>query len=154
MLDPPEILYAEAQSAAVIHVTVPKAEIQDVMSPAFEEVIAVASAQGIGPAGPVFAHHLRMDPTIFDFEIGVPVTSPVEPVGRVRAGELPTGRIARTVYRGGYEGLGAAWGEFSAWITAQGLTPAPNLWERYVVGPETDADPGSWQTELNRPVMG
>ena len=93
-----------------------------------------------------------MDPNIFDFEIGVPVTAPVAAAGRVKAGELPATRVARTVYRGPYEGLGAAWGEFDAWIAAEGYKTAPDLWECYVAGPESSPDPGSWRTELNRPL--
>lgn len=50
-----------------------------------------------------------------------------------------------------YEGLGAAWGEFGAWIAAQGHTPAPDLWESYVTGPESSPDPATWRTELTQP---
>jgi effector-binding domain-containing protein len=95
-----------------------------------------------------------MDPKIFDFEIGVPVSSPVTASGRVQPGQLPAAKVARTIYHGSYEGLGPAWGEFDAWINAQGLSPAPNLWECYVSGPESSADPSTWQTELNRPLIG
>jgi effector-binding domain-containing protein len=94
-----------------------------------------------------------MDPHTFDFEIGVPVPSPVAAVGRVTAGRLPAATVARTVYHGPYEGLGAAWGEFEAWIVAAGHTPAPDLWECYVTGPESSADPADWRTEFNRPLI-
>jgi effector-binding domain-containing protein len=82
----------------------------------------------------------------------VPVLAPVSPVGRVKPGRLPAVRAARTVYRGPYEGLGPAWGEFDAWIAAQGHTPAPALWECYVAGPESSPDPAAWRTEFNRPL--
>ena len=114
--------------------------------------MAAVAAQGITPDGPLFAHHLRMAPDVFDFEVGVPVSAPVAAVGRVQAGLLPAGAVARTTYHGPYEGLGPAWGEFDAWIAAEGRTPAPDLWERYVAGPESDPDPASWRTELNRPL--
>jgi effector-binding domain-containing protein len=93
-----------------------------------------------------------MRPDIFDFEIGVPVKTPVSAAGRVKARQLPAATVARTVYRGPYEGLGPAWGEFDAWITARGHTPAPDLWECYVAGPEANPDPATWRTELNRPL--
>jgi effector-binding domain-containing protein len=95
------------------------------MGPGYREVMAAVAAQGIAPAGPWFTHHLRMDPAIFDFEIGVPVPAPIAAAGRVETGHLPAAIVARTVYHGGYEGLGAAWAEFDAWITAQGHTPSP-----------------------------
>ena len=40
-----------------------------------------------------------------------------------------------------------------AWITIQGLRPAENLWERYVFGPESNPNPATWRTELNRPLI-
>ena len=69
-----------------------------------------------------------MSPKVFDFEIGVPVSAPFTPAGRVKPGMLPAAKVVRTVYRGAYEGLGDAWGEFDAWIASK------------------------WQTELNRPL--
>ena len=50
--------------------------------------------------------------------------------------------------------VGAAWGEFDAWIAAQGLAAAPDLWECYLAGPESGPDPTTWRTELNRPLVG
>ena len=61
---------------------------------------------------------------------------------------------SRTVYHGPYEGLGDAWGEFNDWLVAEGHTPAPDLWECYVTGPEANSDPATWRTELNRPLVG
>jgi len=74
-------------------------------------------------------------------------------VGRVKAGQLTATTVARKVFHGPYEGLGAAWGQFDAWVRAQGQTPAPDLWECYVVGPESNPDPATWCTELNRPLV-
>ena len=61
-------------------------------------------------------------------------------------------RLARTTYHGSYEGLGAAWGEFQEWIAARDLQPAAELWERYLVGPDSSSDPRAWRTELSRPL--
>jgi effector-binding domain-containing protein len=152
MIDTPQIADTSEQLTAFIHLTVPREQIRDVMGPGISEVMAAVAAQGKGPAGPWFTHHLRMDPATFDFEICVPVTAPVTPVGRVRPGRLAARRVARTVYRGPYEGLGAGWGELEAWIAANGHTSAPDLWEIYAVGPETSPDPADWRTELNRPL--
>jgi effector-binding domain-containing protein len=154
MIDTPTITQTTVQIAAVIHLTIPREEIRNVMGPGMSEVIAAVTAQGIGPAGPVFSHHLRMDPKVFDFEVGVPVTKPLSPTGRVKPGQLPAARVARTVYHGPYDGLGAAWGEFDAWLIANGHKPAPDLWERYVTGPETNPDPATWSIELTRPLAG
>jgi effector-binding domain-containing protein len=153
MIDTPQITASAARHTAVIRITVPRADIAKVMGPAIGEVIAAVVAQGVVPAGPVFSHHFRMDPAVFEFEVGVPVPRPIAPAGRVQPGELPAATVARTIYHGHYEGLGAAWGEFGAWIAQNGHTPAQNLWEFYATGPESTPDPAGWCTELNRPLV-
>jgi effector-binding domain-containing protein len=152
MIAKPEVVQTTEQPSAMIRLTIPRNEIQQVMGPGYQEVMAAVAAQGIVPAGPWFTHHLRMDPEVFDFELGVPIAAPITPVGRVVAGTLPATRVARTIYTGGYEGLGDAWAEFDAWIAAEGHTPGLNLWESFVAGPESGPDPDAWRTELNRPL--
>jgi uncharacterized protein YndB with AHSA1/START domain/effector-binding domain-containing protein len=154
ILDEPQILHTTAGPIATIHVTVPRAEIQKVMGPGHQELMAAVAAQGVAVTGPWFTHHLKMDPAVFDFEIGVPVASPVSPTGRVKPGTRPAAKMARTVYRGGYEGLGPAWGKFDAWVKAEGHTPAQDLWERYLRGPESGPATATYRTEFSRPLIG
>ena len=153
MLDTPQITQTADQLTAFIRLTIPRKEIRNVMGPGIGELMAAVAAQGIAPAGPWFSHHLRMDPDIFDFEISVPVPSPVAAVGRVQPGKWPATTVARTVYRGDYAGLGEAWSEFNDWIAAHGHTPGPDLWECYVTGPESSPDPAAWRTELTRSLI-
>ena len=152
MLDTPRITHSTAQLTAFIHLTIPRAEIQNVMGPGINELMATIAAQGIAPAGPWLTHHLKMHPDTFDFEICVPVSAPVVAVGRVQPGQLSAAKLARTVYHGPYEGLSDAWGEFMDWIEANGHKPGPDLWEVYVAGPESSPDPATWRTELSRPL--
>jgi effector-binding domain-containing protein len=152
MIDTPHLTETADQLTAVLHLTVPRGEIQNVMGPGLSEVMAAVMARGLTPAGPWFTHHLRRPADTFDFEIGVPVQTPLTATGRVTPGLWPAMRLARTVYHGGYEGLAAAWGEFLAWVKGSGHTPSPDLWERYLVGPETSPDPADWRTELNQPL--
>jgi effector-binding domain-containing protein len=154
MIDTPTITRSAEQRTAVVHLTIPRAEIQRAMGPARDEVMSALAAQGVTPTGPWFSRHFRMDPATFDFEVGVPVSAPVAPTGRVTSSSLPAARVARTNYRGGYEGLGAGWGEFDAWIKREGLKHDGSLWEIYAAGPESGADPAGWRTELNRPLVG
>ncbi len=151
-VDPPEITETAEQPAAVIHLTIPREEMQEVFPPAVHELMEVLGDQGVEPTGPVFAHHLRVDPEVFDFRVGLPVDGPVEDAGRVTEGRLPAARVARTVHRGAYDGLPEAWAELEAWIEENGHTAGSDAWERYVVGPESDPDPSAWRTELNRPL--
>jgi effector-binding domain-containing protein len=153
MLDSPEITESPSQPAAVIRITVPRDQIREVMGPGINELRATLAAMGVTPNGPWYTRHLRMDPAVFDFEIGLPVATPVSASGRVQPGELPAARVARTSYRGGYEGLPAAWGELDAWIKDNGHAPERSLWEVYAEGPESGTDPGQWRTELYRPIV-
>lgn len=153
MITDHEIVQTAAQPCAVIRITVPRSEIQHVMGPGYQELMATLGAQGVAPAGPWFNHHLRMDPEVFDFELGVPVATPVTPAGRVTASELPATTVARAVYTGPYEGLADAWGAFQTQLAAAGRTAADDLWERYLAGPEVGPDPAQWRTELSRPLI-
>ena len=152
MISIPQIFQTEAEAAAVIHLTVPRSEMRKVFGPAVGELMAALAEQGVKPSSAVFAHHLKMSPDTFDFELGVKVSAPVKATGRVKPGALPAVKVARTVYSGPYEGLPSAWGEFNKWLKANGYEQAENLWEVYLVGPQSSPDPANWRTELNRPL--
>lgn len=154
MIAPLEVIDTEARAAAVVRVTTPRAEVERAIDPAIGEVLAALAAQGVTPAGPMFARHHRVDPAAFDFDVGFPVAAPIAPTGRVVNATLPAARAARTVYTGPYEGLGAAWGAFMAALRAQGLVPAAGAWEVYAAGPESTDDPARYRTELYRAVTG
>lgn len=152
MISTPTIIQTEAHAAAIIHITTPRHEMMKVFGPAVAELMSALAAQGVEPIGAVFAHHLKMSPGVFDFELGVKVTAPVTATGRVKPGQLPAAKVARTIYSGPYEGLPTAWGEFDAWMKANGCEQAENLWELYSVGPQSTPDQAGWRTELNRPL--
>src|SRR6266566_3187521 len=130
MLATPQIIKTNVQEAAVIRLTIPRSKMMKVFGPAVGELMAALAAQGVEPIGVVFAHHLKMSPDTFDFELGI--------------------KVSRTVYSGPYEGLPSAWGEFDKWMRANGHEQAENLWEVYSVGPQSSPDPANWRTELNR----
>ena len=152
MLEPIRFVQTVPQVIAIIPIKVPREEIRKVMGPGLAELRAAVAAQGVEVVGPWFTHHLRDPGEIFDFEIGLPVATPVATAGRVRPGEWPAMDVAETSYHGGYEGLGSAWGEFMEAIKAAGRKGADGLYESYVVGPEASADPTSWRTQLNKPL--
>ena len=94
MLDTPQILQTAAQTAAVIHLIVPRSDMMKVFGPAAGELMAALAAQGIKPEGAIFAHHLKMSVDNFDFELGVRVSTPVKAIGRMTPGELPAAKVA------------------------------------------------------------
>jgi len=153
-LGAPSIVEEPEQLVALLPLRIPKADIRRVMGPAIGELYATVRAQGGTVTGPWFSHHHRIEPDEWDFEIGVPVAAPIRAAGRVVPGVRPVVRGARAVLRGGYEGMADGWGALIRWMAENGHAPAPDLWERYLVGPETSSDPADWRTELIRPVRG
>jgi len=151
-LDPPQIVQTTPKATAIIHLTIPREEMPNVMGPAINELMSAIGAQGVTPSGPVFTHHLKLEPGIFDFEVSVPVSAPIKASGRVKPSEWPAMKVARTVYTGPYEGLPLAWGEFMEWVESNGHEPAEDVWEAYIDGPHSSPDPSTWRTELSRPL--
>jgi len=155
MIENPAIVATEERAAAVIPIIVPCSDMPKVMPSAVRELLTVITHQGLAPQGPLFAHHLRMPSDVFDFEVGFPIAGRIEPTDRVRPGALPAATIARTVYRGPYEGLGSAWAAFIATLQAErtldaaGLKSAGDFWETYLTGPESGEDSAMFRTELN-----
>jgi len=63
MIDTPQITQTTAQLLALIHVTIPRNEVQSGNgSLGLRELMAAVKAQELSPAGPWFTHHLKMDP--------------------------------------------------------------------------------------------
>ena len=153
MIQSPQIVQSAAQLHAFIPLLIPRSEIQLIMGPAVGEIIAAVTAQGVGPSGPFFTYHIKMEPGIFNFQVCFPVRAAIVPTGRVQAGTLPAARVARTIYCGAYEGLGQAWGEFKRWVDSAGHQSRPDLWESYQIGPDRSDDATTWRTELNQPLM-
>jgi effector-binding domain-containing protein len=153
MIEPLCVTDSPAQPVAMIRLRVTPEQMQDVMGPGLNEVFGALGSQGIEPAGAWFNHHFAQPSDVFDFAICVPITGSVEPVGRVEAAVRPACSVARTRYRGPYEGLGNAWGEFTIATEAEGLTCANDFWECYVTGPESVTDQADYVTELNRPLQ-
>lgn len=158
MIEEPEIVDSQPQTAAVVHIRCPRQNIQSEVGPAIAEIMSVLAAETLKPAGPMFMHHVTMSASHFDVEVGFPVDGAFRGSGRVRAGGLPAAGVARTIYRGPYEGLHSAWDEFGKRLVSERLVdpaaiaPVKTLWERYLVGPETCSDTSQWRTELNLPL--
>ncbi len=85
MIDTPRIIRSTAKFAAVIPLDIPRSDMMEAFGPAVSELLAALSAQGLKPNGSAFAHHLRMTPERFNFEVGFQVSTPVRPQGARQA---------------------------------------------------------------------
>jgi effector-binding domain-containing protein len=80
-----------------------------------------------------------------DVEVGVLVSQPFEPHGRVVCSQLPGGEVATAVHRGDYGGLGATHDAVRAHVSAFGRELAGPCWEVYGHWRE---DPSELETEV------
>lgn len=152
MIETPQVVTTEAVKMAKIYAKIPARAIQQEMGKLVQELVKGIRAQNVDITGPWFTHHLQRPGEFFDFEVCMPVGAEVKAEGRMEPGLWPAMTVVRTVYEGGYEGLGGAWGEFMAWTKSQDLKISEEIWERYLVGPESEKDASKWRTELNREV--
>ncbi len=152
MIETPQVTTVPATLTAVIRLHIPCEDCRKEFSPAVTEILAELARQGIKPAGPLFDHHFSAPGTHFDFEIGFPTATPVQPAGRIIPSERPELRAVRTVLHGDYELLPEAWPEFMKWIGSQGLQTTEDFWQIFATGPEASDNPEDWRTELVRPL--
>ena len=148
----PQLITTEAAVTAVVRGVVPAPELPAFYDRAFGVLPRTVAAQGVTVVGPAFGLYHGLPGEHFDLEAGFPTDRAVQAEGEVLAGELPGGRVARSVHAGSFDGLGAAWQRLGEWITAQGLTPGGTFWEVYLTEPTPDMDPADLRTELNWPV--
>jgi effector-binding domain-containing protein len=123
------------------------------------EIFGWLGARGVAPAGPPFFryHVIDMERQLL-VEAGIPVVSPAEDDGEIRAGTLPAGRYASMTHAGAPHTLMAATSALLAWAQENGLawdvsqTEAGEKWgsrlEFYLTDPAEQPDTSKWQTEL------
>ena len=130
-----ELVDLQEQRTAVVRGHVTFEGIPDFLSAAFGEVGQALAGQGLRSAGPPFAQYaVRSDG--FDVEAGFPTSAAVEPSGGVTPGELPGGRAARTLHRGPYSEVPAAYDALATWATDDGYRPSGAPWESYLDAPD------------------
>lgn len=139
----------QPQHVAVVRAHVPREGVGEFVAGAFGEVMRVVGDQGRRVVGMPFGRY-HVTPDGFDAEAGFPVDAPVERAGRVEAGELPGGPVAHLVYKGPYDGVGAAYQAAVDWVIDNGDQVAADPWECYLDEPGV-AEP---RTEVFVPFTG
>lgn len=62
------------------------------------------------------------------------------------------GRTVQADHIGSYDTLAQTYDAIESWMRTHRLTPGEEMWELYVVGPESDTDPAAWRTRVVWPV--
>ena len=127
-------------------------ELEDFFPRAMTAAAGALRARGVEPAGPPVALYENASPEGFDVTAGYPVPAGAAPSDDVVAAMLPSGATVEATHEGPYETLFAAHEELTAWFQENGMPPPTVVWEEYVLGPETGADPSQWQTRIVYPA--
>lgn len=151
----PTIETRTEQAYVAIPVSVRMEELGSVVPPLMDQVFAWLTARGIAPAGPPFWRYVVVDmETKLELETGVPVATPVEGNGEIRAGVLPPGRYAMVVHTGHPDTLVTATRDLLQWAAEQGVEwdSEGSTWgcrlEEYLSDPAEVPDMNEWQTRL------
>jgi effector-binding domain-containing protein len=139
-----EVAVAEqvARPTAVVAATTSWREFPRLWKPLLDEVWTCIRACGIETGCPNIMLYRDDVPNV---EVGVLPNRPCDLTGRVVRSSLPAGRVATTVHRGPYAGLGEAYEAVLEWCAANGEKPTRTRWEVY--GPHAD-DPSELRTEV------
>jgi effector-binding domain-containing protein len=73
--------------------------------------------------------------TVYDMEIGAPVSEAIQGADEVVASQLPGGTTLEVTYRGAYEGLPEAYQTVQKWMTDHGYIPNGAPWDWYLDDP-------------------
>jgi effector-binding domain-containing protein len=62
-------------------------------------------------------------------------------------------RLLVAEHDGPYEELGLAWMSVGKWMGANHLKGSGVFWERSIIGPESGAEPATFKTQLQMPIV-
>jgi len=141
------------QPTAVMCGRLEVADIPAWIGPAFGQVMAAMSADGVVSVGPPFARLARVEgmPTTFDIEAGFPGSRPLaaHPGAVVQPSRLPGGPAAVILHLGPYDAMLPTYQALDRWLAEHGLVAEGAPWECFFSEPEGDA--ATWRTEIVQP---
>jgi len=140
------------QHVASVRMKVDMTEIARSLAIMLPEVMTHLTRTGVVPAGAPFSRYHSIEGTTVDLEAGIPVATPIQDAGRVKASTLPGGKTAVAWHVGGYHELPTTYAALGAWIEAQKLEKRAPYWEIYWTDPGLEPDMSNWRTEVLWPV--
>ncbi len=142
---PVHVVDAAPRATAVVALTTTWEEFPAVWASLLDEVYAVVRARpDLAPErgpGPVWRNVMLYKDDAPSVEVGVLVSGPFAPAGRVVASELPGGRVVMATHRGDYARLGRAHEAVHRYAADRGLALAGPRWEIYGHWPDDGSAP-------------
>lgn len=142
----------KAQEIVGLRESVRAEELQDFFPRAMTAAGEALAARGVEPVGPPVALYEGMTGETFEVVAGFPVPAGAAPSDDVVAAMLPGGATVEATHEGSYDDLSSTHEELAAWFEENGVTVPTAMWEEYLVGPESEADPRRWRTRVVYPV--
>ncbi|HSP75855.1 MAG TPA: GyrI-like domain-containing protein [Cryobacterium sp.] len=142
----------EPRTLVGVHETPRMDELTEFMGRALGTAATAIDKQGAHPAGPPISMYHGSPTDIVDITAGFPVAQPVTPTPGVVIETLPGGPAIEAIHTGPYDTLTETYAELTTWVAEQKLNLSPDMWEEYVVGPDTEPDPAKWQTRIVFPL--
>jgi effector-binding domain-containing protein len=127
-------------------------ELSNFFGTAFDAAAAELVRLGVAPAGPPIALYTGNPSDTVDVTAGYPVAVPVEGTPSFVVVDLAGGPAVQTIHIGSYDTLADTYTEIVEWLTKEKLTPTSQVWEEYLLGPDSGASPAEWQTRIVFPV--
>lgn len=124
-----ELVTAQPQPIAAVAGTTTWEEFPRLWREMLDEVYSCLRAAGTRSGCNVMLYRDLSEAGRIGVQVGVEVTGPFPPSGRVAASGLPAGPAATTVHRGPYERLDAAHHAVIRWCAAEGLELTGERWE-------------------------
>lgn len=146
-----EVNEQPAQPVVSLRTRVAVQDLPQVLGDSYGALMRHLIGLGEFPCGAPFVAYYNMDMQDLDIEIGFPVKHALPGNGEIRAGSIPAGKYAATVYTGPYPDIAPAYEALSAWIRRNGVEPTGVAYEFYLNDPQSTPPP-ELQTQICLPV--
>ena len=147
-----ERVVRQARAIVGVRQVVALEDLADFVGRAYAAVSGELARLRVRPAGPAVALFVGEVTEKADVVAGLPLCASVEPGDAFVVAHLPGGPTIETVHHGTYDDLEDTYCEFLAWMAERDLEPAAQMWEEYLAGPYTGADPARWCTRIVFPL--
>ncbi|WP_147471520.1 GyrI-like domain-containing protein [Nocardia stercoris] len=118
-----------------------------------EALIQESGLTARGPATTTAGEHIpHTGAEMVQFDVPLELAPRLGPRTAAEVVVVPGTLVARTVHRGGYHGLGAAYRALWEWLRDSGFHPVGPPVQAYLVGPDEVVDPTQLLTEIRLPV--
>lgn len=126
-------------------------DIAAVLERDFSRIMAEMKKQGLSLAGAPFVIYHSPGPE-FELEVAMPVGTPGQTSGDIKAGTMNAGRALIARYFGPYDKTEKAHAAIDEYVKANQLTVTGAPWESYVTDPGLEKDTAKWETDVYYPI--